>query len=769
MSVVATNLGFPRMGAVRDLKKLVEAYWASKISCDDLLAGAKALRATHWKLQSQVLSAGYVPSNDFSMYDHVLDHAFLFGVIPDRYHSIPNKIDQYFAMGRGLQRPAEGIDVPAMEMKKWFDTNYHYIVPEFSSSTKFSLNTLKPVEEFLEAKSIGVATRPVLLGPISFLLLGKGDKNASAGFDVLSLLDSFLPVYTSLLTKLQEAGATHVQIDESILALDQPATLKAAYTKTYAAIRAACPKLNIMVASYFGTIGSNLDFIADLPIDTIHVDLVRAPEDLDLVLARIAGSTKSVSVGVVNGRNIWMNDLAKSIATVKKAVAAVGAARVLVAPSCSMLHSPHSLESEKKMNPTIKAWMSFAVQKLHELQIIAKAVSDPSSVAAELAANKAAIEDRKVSPLIHDPKVQEELKNLSPAMFKRQHEFAVREAVQKTKLNLPAFPTTTVGSFPQTKDVRVARQKFKKSEWTQKQYDDFVKSEIEKTVRFQENVGLDVLVHGEFERNDMVEFFGEHLKGYVFSENGWVQSYGSRCVKPPIIFGDVSRPTAMTVDVSVYAQSLTTKPMKGMLTGPVTMLQWSFVRDDQPRKDTTFQIALALRKEVCDLEAAGLPAIQIDEPAIREGLPLRKEAHAAYLEWAVNSFLLSSTGVKDETQIHTHMCYSDFNDIFQSISDLDADCITIENSKSDLKLLRAFEAHGYTRGIGPGLYDIHSPRVPPATEIKERLQAISKYIDTRLLWVNPDCGLKTRGWAETESALKNMCDVAKEFRAASSA
>ncbi|KAJ1339552.1 hypothetical protein BSLG_005799 [Batrachochytrium salamandrivorans] len=599
MSVVATNLGFPRMGAVRDLKKLVEAYWASKISCDDLLAGAKVSTSCYsLEASESSLSAGYVPSNDFSMYDHVLDHAFLFGVIPDRYHSIPNKIDQYFAMGRGLQRPAEGIDVPAMEMKKWFDTNYHYIVPEFSSSTKFSLNTLKPVEEFLEAKSIGVATRP-----------------------------------------LQEAGATHVQIDESILALDQPASLKAAYTKTYAAIRAACPKLNIMVASYFGTIGSNLDLIADLPIDTIHVDLVRAPEDLDLVLARIAGSTKSVSVGVVNGRNIWMNDLAKSIATVKKAVAAVGAARVL---------------------------------KLHELQIIAKAVSDPSSVAAELAANKAAIEDRKVSPLIHDPKVQEELKNLSPAMFKRQHEFAVREA-----------------------DVRVARQKFKKSEWTQKQYDDFVKSEIEKTVRFQENVGLDVLVHGEFERNDMVEFFGEHLKGYVFSENGWVQSYGSRCVKPPIIFGDVSRPTAMTVDVSVYAQSLTTKPMK-----------------------------------VCDLEAAGLPAIQIDEPAIREGLPLRKEAHAAYLEWA-------------------------------SISDLDADCITIENSKSDLKLLRAFEAHGYTRGIGPGLYDIHSPRVPPVTEIRERLQAISKYIDARLLWVNPDCGLKTRGWAETESALKNMCDVAR--------
>ncbi|KAH9256751.1 hypothetical protein BASA81_005045 [Batrachochytrium salamandrivorans] len=492
MSVIASNLGFPRMGAVRDLKKLVEAYWGNKITCDDLLAGAKALRATHWQLQSQALTPGYVPSNDFAMYDHVLDHAFMFGVIPERYNSIPSAVDQYFAMGRGLQRPAEGIDVPAMEMKKWFDTNYHYIVPEFSDETKFSLHTLKPVDEFLEAKALGI--------------------------------------------KLEAAGAVSVQIDECILVLDQPASLKAVYTKAYTAIRAACPKLNIMVASYFGTIGSNIDFVADLPINTIHVDLVRAPADLDLVLARIAGTTKSISVGVVNGRNIWKNDLCPS---------------------------------EQKMDPTIKNWMSFAVQKLHEVQVIVKAVQDPSSVAAEMAANKAAIDDRKVSPLIHDPKVQEELKSLSPEMFRRQHEFATRE----------------------TKDVRVARQKFKKAEWTQQQYDDFVKAEIEKTVRFQETVGLDMLVHGEFERNDMVEFFGENLRGYVFSQNGWVQSYGSRCVKPPIIFGDVSRPVAMTVDVSVYAQSLTTKPMKGMLTGPVTMLRWSFVRDDQPQKDTTFQIA----------------------------------------------------------------------------------------------------------------------------------------------------------------------------------
>ncbi|KAI8928217.1 cobalamin-independent synthase [Entophlyctis helioformis] len=767
MSVIASNLGFPRMGSNRQLKKLVEAYWGGKVSSDELLAGAKSLREEHWKLQSTYLTPGFVPSNDFSLYDHVLDHSFLFGVIPDRYANIPSKVDQYFAMGRGLQRPAEGIDVPAMEMKKWFDTNYHFIVPELSPKTTFTLNTTKPVDEFLEAKAVGIITRPVLLGPISFLALGKGDKTAAADFDTLSLLDTLLPVYTSLLQKLQAAGATSVQIDEPILALDQPATLKAKFEKAYTAIRAAVPDLSILVTYYFGTIATNIEFIAKLPINAIHVDLVRAPEDFDLVLPFVAAdATKSLSIGVVNGRNIWKNDLAKSVAIVQRAVATLGANRVIVAPSCSLLHSPHSLEAEVKMNPTIKSWMSFAVQKLNEIRVIAKAAVEPAAVAAELAENKACIEDRKVSPLIHDPVVQAELRNISDDMFHRQHDFSVRASVQQAKLRLPSFPTTTVGSFPQTKEVRIIRQKLKKGEITEAEYDRFIKEQVKEAVAFQDKVGLDMFVHGEFERNDMVEYFGEQLKGYVFSQNGWVQSYGSRCVKPPIIFGDVSRPVAMTVAMSVYAQSLTSKPMKGMLTGPVTMLQWSFVRDDQPRKDTTYQIALALRKEVQDLERAGLPAIQIDEPAIREGLPLRKSAQKVYLDWAVKAFLLSSTVVKDETQIHTHMCYSDFNDIFQSISDLDADCITIENSKSDLKLLRAFEKHGYTRGIGPGLYDIHSPRVPPASEIKERLVSISKYIDTGLLWVNPDCGLKTRGWVETEAALQNMCDVAKAFRIA---
>ncbi|KAJ3273267.1 methionine-synthesizing 5- methyltetrahydropteroyltriglutamate--homocysteine methyltransferase [Terramyces sp. JEL0728] len=763
--VSSSNLGFPRMSANRELKKLVEAYWAGKVDHQALVNGAKELRALHWKIQKDA-GIESIPSNDYSLYDHVLDHLFVFGAIPSRYANIPSATDKYFAMGRGLQRPAEGIDVPAMEMKKWFDTNYHYIVGEFSPSTKFHLQDTKPVDQYLEAKALGIQTRPVVLGPVSFLALGKESSDAPAGFDRLSLLDSLLPVYVELLTKLQAAGAEWVQVDEPILSLDRSAEYKAYFAKAYAALTAAAPQLKFFLASYFGRYSSNLDFVADLPIHAIHIDAVRAPADVDAVVSRVQGKTLKVSVGVVNGRNIWKNNLAQSIATVKKVIAAVGADRVIVAPSCSLLHTPHSLASEKKMDAQIKNWMAFSVEKLHEIATIVKAITAPGSVDAVLAENAHAHELRKTSALIHNPEVQAELKAIVPENFRRLSKFEVRAQKQQQKLNLPLYPTTTVGSFPQTKEVRVARQKFKKGETTLEQYNAFINSEIQKTVKFQEEVGLDMLVHGEFERNDMVEYFGENLKGYVFSEYGWVQSYGSRCVKPPIIFGDVSRPYAMTVETSVYAQSLTKLPMKGMLTGPVTMLQWSFVRDDQPRSETTYQIALALRKEVSDLAKAGIPAIQIDEPAIREGLPLLKEDQDAYLDWAVKSFLLATTNVPDETQIHTHMCYSDFNDIFPAIQALDADCITIENSKSDLKLLRAFEKYGYTNGIGPGLYDIHSPRVPPADEMKSRLSAINKYIKTNLLWVNPDCGLKTRGWTETEAALRNMCEVAKQARSA---
>jgi len=753
------------MSANRELKKLVENYWSKKIDESALLSGAKDIRALHWNIQKDA-GIEIIPSNDASFYDHVLDHLFVFGAIPERYNNIASSTDKYFAMGRGLQRPAEGIDVPAMEMKKWFDTNYHYIVGEFSPSTKFHLQNKKPIDQYLEAKALGIQTRPVLIGPVSFLALGKESSSAPAEFDRLSLLDSLLPTYVELVTALQAAGVDSIQFDEPILALDRPASYKALYEKAYATLSKAVPSVKFLLASYFGRYGSNFDFVVDLPIHAVHVDTVRAPAELDIILKRVQSKKLAVSVGVVNGRNVWKANLASCIETVKKAVAALGADRVIVAPSCSLLHTPHSLASEKKMDANIKSWMSFAAEKLVELDTITKAVNAPGSVDAVLAENAACVETRKTSPLIHDPAVKAEMSAITPNMFKRQSVFEVREAKQQAKLGLPLYPTTTVGSFPQTKEVRVARQKFKKGESTAAEYDAFIKAEILKTVKFQEEVGLDMLVHGEFERNDMVEYFGENMKGYVFSEYGWVQSYGSRCVKPPIIFGDVSRPYAMTVETSVYAQSLTKLPMKGMLTGPVTMLQWSFVRDDQPRRDTTYQIALALRKEVSDLAKAGIPAIQIDEPAIREGLPLLKEDQEAYLDWAVKAFLLSTVDVPDETQIHTHMCYSDFNDIFEAIQALDADCITIENSKSDLKLLRAFEKYGYTNGIGPGLYDIHSPRVPPAAEMKDRLSEINKYIKTKLLWVNPDCGLKTRGWIETEAALRNMCQIAKEARVA---
>ncbi|RKO86102.1 cobalamin-independent synthase, partial [Blyttiomyces helicus] len=622
--VTATNLGFPRMGGNRELKKTVENFWAGKIDEKALLAGAKNIRREHWELQRDAgIAAGHIPSNDFSFYDHVLDHVHLFGAVPKRYAGLTNHIDAYFATGRGLQKKEEGIDVPAMEMKKWFDTNYHYIVPEFSINQEFSLATTKPIDQFLEAKELGIQTRPVLLGPISFLVLGKAARGDA--FETISLLPKLIPVYEQLLVKLAEAGAEWVQIDEPVLQLDLAESFKAHYTTAYTALAAAAPKLQILLATYFGRLGDNLKIVADLPIAGLHVDAVRAPEELDAVIQAIAPRNIVLSVGVINGRNIWKADLEKVIATINHVVGHIDSSKVFVAPSCSLLHSPHSLAAEVKMDAAIKDWLSFAVEKLHEVVVVAKGVNHgDDAIKAELDANRASVKARRESPLIHDEKVKAEMKAITEDMFARRSPFPVRAAAQQAKLHLPSFPTTTVGSFPQTKEVRVARQKLKKGEWTVAQYDEFIKAETDRCIKIQEELGLDVLVHGEFERNDMVEYFGESLKGYVFSQNGWVQSYGSRCVKPPIIYGDVSRPTPMTVDWSVYAQSRTKLPMKGMLTGPVTMLQWSFVRDDQPRSETAFQLALAIRKEVQDLEAAKIPVIQIDEPAIREGLPLRR-------------------------------------------------------------------------------------------------------------------------------------------------
>jgi len=759
--VLATNLGFPRMGANRALKRLVENFWSGKINESDLLTSAKKLREEHWLLQKNA-GLDHIPSNDFSFYDQVVDHSYAFGVIPARYKNLNPGLEVYFAMCRGLQK--QGVDVSACEMKKWFDTNYHYIVPEFEPNQQFTLNSTKIIGEYEEAKALGIETRPVILGPISYLTLGKPTRGAPQGFEPIQLLNRLLPLYKEVLSQLAAAGASWIQIDEPCLVLDLPSTFEKEFASAYDVLTKTSPRLKILIATYFERIGTNLDFIIDTPINAIHIDLVRAPGQLEPILKRLP-VTVSLSLGLVNGRNIWTTNLDFALAEAQKAVDALGSDRVFVAPSCSLLHTPHSIQSEKKMDSEILNWLSFAVEKIKEIVTISKALNNGlQSVQTELEANRKSIQSRQTSARIHNPIMQQKMKVLTPDMFRRKSPFHERQISQQQKLGLPLFPATTVGSFPQTKEVRAFRAKLKKGEINQAQYDDFINKEIEKCIRFQEEIGIDVLVHGEFERNDMVEFFGEKMQGYVMSENGWVQSYGSRCTKPPIIFGDISRSNPMTVEVLKYAQSLTNKPVKGMLTGPVTMLQWSFVRDDQHRKDTTFQLALAIREEVQDLEAAGISVIQIDEPAIREGLPLRNDDWNEYLNWAVDAFLLSSTGVNYSTQVHTHMCYSDFNQIIEAIQRLDADVITIENSRSDLKLLNAFEKHKYTNQIGPGLYDIHSPRVPSKEELRARLQEILKYIPKNLMWVNPDCGLKTRGWPEVEAALKNMTDVAKEFR-----
>ncbi|KAI9487197.1 MAG: 5-methyltetrahydropteroyltriglutamate-homocysteine S-methyltransferase [Benjaminiella poitrasii] len=765
--VVPTNLGFPYVGAKRELKKSVEAYWSGKISADELKTAYQKIQASQWKLQKEQ-GIQHIPSGEYTLYDRVLDTAHQFGVIPTRYQHIKDPLQQFFAMGRGLQKPAtattEKVDVPAQEMKKWFDTNYHFIVPEFEPNQQFTLQNPTSVEQYNYAKSLGIETRPVLIGPVSFLHLGKTAKGFDQ-FETLSLLPKILPYYVELLKQLEAAGAEWVQIDEPALILDLPESAKAAFEEAYKTIKASV-SIKVLVAAYFGRVEKNIDSL--LPhIDAVHLDLVRAPEELDVVLP-LLNDKQTLSLGLVDGRNIWINNLAKSIESTQKAVAALGKDRVFVGPSCSLAHAPFSTSFEKKIaekNPELFSWLAFSVEKTKEIVAIATAVNHgPESVKDVLEANAAALESRRTSAQTKNPAVRDRAANVAPEDWKRPAEFAVRREAQVKKLKLPLFPTTTIGSFPQTKEIRVARQKFNKGELTSVEYDDFIKSEMKKMVEFQEKVGLDVFVHGEPERNDMVEHFGHLLYGFDFTENGWVVSYGSRCVKPPVIFGDVSRRGPMTIAETVYAQSLTDKPMKGMLTGPVTMMKWSFVRDDLPLNQICTQIALSLRDEVVDLESAGIPCIQVDEPAIREGLPIRRADWDAYLDWSVACFRLSTSGVRNETQIHTHMCYSDFNDIFDAIAALDADVLTIENSKSDEKLLKIFESKKYPNEIGPGVYDIHSPRVPSVDQMKQKADDLLKYLKPELLWINPDCGLKTRGWTETEAALNNMVDVARQLR-----
>src|SRR5437867_7467255 len=660
-------------------------------------------------------------------------------------------------MARGVQ--AGGRDVTAMEMTKWFDTNYHYLVPEFDRGQAFRLASTKPVDEFQEAKALGFHTKPVLIGPVTFLLLGK---TRAAAFDRLELLDALLPVYGEVLARLAAAGATWVQLDEPSIALDRTPQELAAYGRAYRFLTERAPQLKLLVATYFAGLEDSLATARELPVAGLHVDVVRAPRQLDPLL-KAWPKGRVLSLGVIDGRNVWHADLAAALGLLERARERIGADELWVAPSCSLLHVPVDLDLERRLDPDLKGWLAFAKQKLAEVATLTRAVRDGrQAVAAELEANARAIAGRRSSRRIHDPAVKQRAGAVGDRDLRRTSPHAAR---RKQQLRLPLFPTTTIGSFPQTAEVRAARKQLHDGKLTPHEYDAFIADPIARTLRLQEALGLDVLVHGEAERNDMVEYFGEQLQGFAFTENGWVQSYGSRCVKPPVIYGDVSRPGPMTVEWTRYAQSLTKKPMKGMLTGPITMLQWSFVRDDQPRSKTAFQIALALREEVLEIERAGIAIIQIDEPALREGLPLKKRDWAGYLDWAVRAFKLVSSGVADETQIHTHMCYAEFNDILPSIAALDADVITIETSRSDMELLEGFGEFRYPNEIGPGVYDIHSPRVPDAGEMLQLLEKAERVMPLERLWLNPYCGLKTRGWPETEAALARMVEAASRMRA----
>ncbi|MCS6991643.1 MAG: 5-methyltetrahydropteroyltriglutamate--homocysteine S-methyltransferase [Chitinophagales bacterium] len=758
------NLGYPRIGTFRQLKKACEQYWSGTSSLQQLLQTGQQVRKLNWELQKQT-GIDLIPANDFSYYDHVLDMTLTVGAIPERFeplqHDITkNVMDLYFAMARGIQQGS--LDITAMEMTKWFDTNYHYIVPEFKKNQSFRLSSTKIFDEFIEAKNLGIHTKPVVIGPVSFLLLGK---EKEAGFHRLSLIDNILPVYIELLKKLEQLGADWVQIDEPFLITDLTQHEKEVYSYAFGELHRQVASVRLLLTTYFEGLRDNLDLALSLPVSAVHVDLIRDPEQLPEILQALPQSMM-LSLGIIDGRNIWKNDFDHSLQVIQQTLKHVSEDRVLLAPSCSLLHIPCDLDLERDMPEEIKSWMAFAKQKLEELVILKKLINpqQQAEVWEKLRENREARNSRKQSSRIHHPLVQERLAALSDAAIQRQNPFPVRKQKQQKVFPLPLFPTTTIGSFPQTAEVRQWRARLKKGELSQQQYDELVKKEIEKTIRWQEQVGLDVLVHGEFERNDMVEYFGEQMEGFVFTTHGWVQSYGSRCVKPPIIYGDVYRPRPMTVSWATYAQSLTSRPVKGMLTGPVTMLQWSFVRDDQPRERTCLQLALAIRDEVKDLEQAGIRIIQIDEPALREGLPLRKADWPQYLQWAVRSFRIAASGVKDETQIHTHMCYSEFNDIIESIANMDADVITIECSRSQMELLDAFSDFKYPNDIGPGVYDIHSPRVPSSAEMAALLEKACTVINPQQLWVNPDCGLKTRRWEETQRALAEMVAAARHMR-----
>ena len=740
----------------------MESYWAGKSDEAALLETAAAIRRDNWLLQ-KASGIQHIPSNDFSLYDHVLDTTAMVGTVPPRFGHEGGLVDldTYFAMARGTTGDDARPSASAMEMTKWFDTNYHYIVPELEPKQTFSLGSTKPVDEFLEAQALGVHTRPVLLGPVTYLLQSK---SKDAGFDRLSLLEVVLPVYEEVLKRLAAAGAGWVQIDEPVLGLSIDSRQRAALGMSFARLATAAPSLKLLAAVYFGDLRENLQAAMALQVAGLHIDLVRGPGQLDTVMAKLPPGM-TLSIGVVDGRNIWKTDLANATKTAEHASSTLGGDRLMIAPSCSLLHTPVDLDLETSLDQEMRSWMAFAKQKVAEVSTIATAITGGrKTVEPTLASNAEAMESRRNSPRIHDPAVEARAASVDAAMSERKSPYAGRRQLQRQSVKLPNFPTTTIGSFPQTPQIRQARASHRRGDVNDTDYEQFLKQQIEQNIRFQEEVGLDVLVHGEPERNDMVEYFGEQMQGYVSTKNGWVQSYGSRCVKPPVIFGDVSRPKPMTVDWTRYAQSLTAKPVKGMLTGPVTMLQWSFVRDDQPRSETCRQLALAIRDEVVDLEAAGIRIIQVDEPAMREGLPLRREDWNDYLTWAVECFRLAVAAVDDRTQIHTHMCYAAYDDIIDSVAEMDADVISMENSRSEGKLLNTFHAHPYTNDIGPGVYDIHSSRVVEVDEVRGMLNRALDVLSPDQVWVNPDCGLKTRRWEEVKPSLEHMVEAAKSLR-----
>jgi len=749
MSILATNLGFPRIGSHRELKTALESYWSGASTAEDLTRTAASLRARHWVLQ-QKAGMDHIPSNDFSLYDQMLDTIAMLGAVPPRFgdHNGQVSLDLTFAMARGRQ------DAPAMEMTKWFDTNYHYIVPELTADMAFALATDKAVSEFKEAKFLGITTRPVLIGPVTFLKLAK----MRDGSDRWALLPKILPIYRQVLAALGEVGAEWVQIDEPVLVSDLDDAARDAFNDAYCELTGG-PK--ILLATYFGAVGDNTQTLVALPVAGVHLDLVRAPQQLEAV-ARALPRERILSLGLINGRNIWKTGLTDGERLIDQARVLHGD-KLFIAPSCSLLHCPVDLETETKLDAELRGWLAFATQKLTEIRALADAAKGKRD-GDYFRANAESLGSRATSPRIHDPAVQQRLAAVTHAMAERKTPFKDRIALQQSLLKLPLLPTTSIGSLPQTREIRELRAAFKKGAVDKATYEQQLEQKTAEAMRWQDAIDIDVPVHGEYERNDMVEYFGEQLNGFAFTERAWVQSYGSRCVKPPIIFGDVSRPAPMTVRWTQMAQKYTSKPVKGMLTGPVTILQWSFVRDDQPREQTCRQIALAIRDEVMDLEAAGVKIIQIDEAALREGLPIRKSEWRHYLDWAVECFRLTASGVKDQTQIHTHMCYSEFNDIIAAVAAMDADVISIETSRSAMELLDAFVSFQYPNDIGPGVYDIHSPRVPTQGEMEALLTKALDLLSPQQLWVNPDCGLKTRGWKEVEPALIAMVAAAKAIR-----